>query len=124
VAAVKQATAATPFPDRGENMPPNRATPRKHVQWNLLINTVVEIRLHGHTIRTGLVEDVMPDSSALWLAADSNNPRQIFEVSQGHQVWVTPQQLSGELSYRMTTQQIFRTTTAKPGVLIAPMKCE
>jgi hypothetical protein len=70
-------------------MPPNRVTPRKHVQWNLLINTVVEIRLHGQTIRTGLVEDVMPDSSALWLAADSENPRQIFEVCQGHQIWVT-----------------------------------
>ena len=92
-------------------MPPNRATPRKHVEWNLLINTVVEIRLHGQRIRTGLVEDVMPDSSALWLAADSNSPRQMFEVSQGHQVWVTPQQLRGELSYRMTARQIFGTTT-------------
>ncbi|MFF1254381.1 hypothetical protein ACFVYC_18075, partial [Pseudarthrobacter sp. NPDC058329] len=30
-----------------------------------------------------------------------------FEASQGHQVWVTPQTLSGELSYRMTTRQIF-----------------
>jgi hypothetical protein len=75
---------------------------------------MVEIRLHGQTIRTGLVEDVMPDSSALWLAADSNSPRQIFEVCQGHQVWVTPQQLCGEHRYRMTTQQIFGTTTAKP----------
>jgi hypothetical protein len=84
------------------------------VQWNLLINTVVEIRLHNRTIRTGLVDDVMADSSALWLAADGENPRQIFEVCQGHQVWVTPQQLSGELSYRMTTQQIFGTTIAKP----------
>jgi hypothetical protein len=88
-------------------MPPNRATPRKHVQWSLLSNAVVEIRLRGQRIRTGLVEDVMPDSSALWLAADSENPRQIFEVCQGHEVWVTPQQLSGEYSYRMTTQQIF-----------------
>lgn len=92
-------------------MPPNRATPRKHVQWSLLRDTVVEIRLHGQVIRTGLVEDVMPDSSALWLAADSENPRQIFEVCRGHQAWVTPQQLSGEYSYRMTTQQIFGTTT-------------
>ncbi|MBT2597687.1 hypothetical protein [Arthrobacter sp. ISL-72] len=113
MAAVKQATTATDLPDCGEHMPPNRATPRKHVEWNLLINTLVEIRLDGQTIRTGLVEDVMPDSSALWLAADSDNPRQIFEVCQGHQVWVTPQQLCGELSYRMTTQQIFGTTAKK-----------
>ncbi|WP_461186728.1 hypothetical protein [Arthrobacter sp. Z4-13] len=49
----------------------------------------------------------MPDSSALWIAGDRNGPRQMFEVSEGHQVWVTPQQLSGELSYRMTTKQLF-----------------
>jgi len=87
-------------------MAPNRATPRKHVQWNLLTDTMVEIRLNGQVIRSGMVEDVMPDSSALWLAADSENPRQIFEVCQGHQVWVTPQQLCGELRYRMTAQHM------------------
>ncbi|MET3919936.1 hypothetical protein ABIB26_000862 [Arthrobacter sp. UYEF20] len=31
----------------------------------------------------------------------------MFEACQGHKVWVTPQALSGELSYRMTTRQIF-----------------
>ncbi len=85
----------------------NRATPRKHGDWNLLINALVEIRQNGQVIRTGFVEDVMPDSSVLWLAADRDNPRQMFEACQGHQVWVTPQALSGELSYRMTTGQIF-----------------
>ena len=87
----------------------NRATPRKHVEWTLLINALVEIRRNGRVIRTGTVEDAMPDSSALWIAADSSNPRQMFETCQGHQVWVTPQELSGELSYRMTTKQIFPT---------------
>lgn len=85
----------------------NRATPRKHVEWSLLINTLVEIRLHGQVLRTGFVEDAMPDSSALWIAADRNGPRQMFEACQGHQAWVTPQELCGELSYRMTATQIF-----------------
>lgn len=85
----------------------NRATARKHLEWNLLINALVEIRHQGKAIRTGIVEDAMPDSSALWLAADAAHPRQMFEAAQGHQVWVTPQELSDDLNYRMTTAQIF-----------------
>jgi len=68
----------------------NRTTPRKHVEWRLLLNTFVEIRLNGQVLRTGFVEDAMPDSSALWIAANKDGPRQMFEASQGHQVWVTP----------------------------------
>ena len=91
----------------------NRAMPRKHVEWSLLLNTYVEIRLDGQVIRTGFVEDAMPDSSALWIAADHDGPRQMFEACQGHQIWVTPQELSGDLNYRMTTKQIFGTGTHK-----------
>ena len=94
-------------------MTPNRATPRKHVEWSLLINTLVEIRLHGQVLRTGFVEDAMPDSTALWIAADRHGPRQTFEACEGHQVWVTPQELCGELGYRMTTKQMFGTGTLK-----------
>ncbi|WP_459791917.1 hypothetical protein [Arthrobacter sp. AD-310] len=90
-------------------MTSNRATAHKHVEWSLLINTYVEIHLHGRVIRTGFVEEAMPDSSALWIAADQDGPRQMFEAAQGHQVWVTPQELSGHLNYRMTTKQIFGT---------------
>lgn len=88
----------------------NQATPLKHTEWSLLINALVEIRHNSQVIRTGFVEDAMPDSSVLWIAADSKNPRQIFEAAQGHEVWVTPQELSGDRSYRMTASQIFRTT--------------
>lgn len=91
-------------------MTSNHATAHKHVEWSLLINTLVEIRLHDQVIRKGYVEEAMPDSSALWIAADQDGPRQMFEASQGHQVWVTPQELSGRLNYRMTTKQIFGTT--------------
>lgn len=91
----------------------NRATPRKHGDWSLLINALVEIRHHGMAIRTGFVEDAMPDSSALWLAADASRPRQMFEAAQGHQVWVTPQELSGDLNYRMTATQIFGNSSGR-----------
>lgn len=61
----------------------------------MLIDALVEIRHNGQVVRTGFVEDAMPDSSALWIAADSTNSRQMFEASQAHEVWVTPQQLGG-----------------------------
>lgn len=40
----------------------------------------------------------MPGSSALCIVADGNSPRQMFEVSRGHEVWVIPQELSGWLT--------------------------
>jgi hypothetical protein len=91
----------------------NQATPSKHGAWSLLINALVEIRHDGQVIRTGFVEDAMPDSSVLWIAADANGPRQMFEASQGHQVWVTPQELPDGLRYRMTTNQIFRAASTR-----------
>lgn len=32
----------------------------------------------------------------------------MFEAAEGHEVWVTPQELSGDLNYRMTVSQIFK----------------
>ena len=80
---------------------------RKHLQWSLLLNVLVEVRQYGKMLRTGIVEDVMPDSSALWLAADASHPRQMFEVCQDHEIWVTPRELSGDLHFRMTSRQLF-----------------
>lgn len=94
-------------------MPPNRTTAHQHTEWSLLISAKVEIRYNGQVLRTGFVEDAMPNSSALWVAADANGPRQMYEVSQGHQVWVTPQELPGELHYRMATKQIFSAPSAR-----------
>jgi hypothetical protein len=82
-------------------------TAYKHVRWSLLLNVLVEVRQDGKVLRNGMVEDVMPDSSALWLAADAEHPRQLFEACQDHEVWVTPRELSGDLQFRMTTRQIF-----------------
>jgi len=85
----------------------NRAISRPQVQWSQLVNVLVEVRQNGRTIRQGIVDDAMPDSSALWIAADSTDPRRIFEACRGYEVWVAPQELSGDLHYRMTTEQIF-----------------
>ena len=90
----------------------NRATPRKHVEWSLLINALVEIRRYGKAIRTGFVEDAMPDSSALWLAADAAHSRQMFESAQGHQVWVAPQEL------RPTFEGEVRSARPQPGTIL------
>jgi hypothetical protein len=87
------ATAPSCPPGRTHGTEPNN--PRNHVEWNLLINTRVEIRHNGRVIRTGTVEHAMPDSSARWIAADGNGPRQMFEMAQGHQMRVTLQDLSG-----------------------------
>ena len=85
----------------------NEATHQQHFEWSQLANVSVEIRQNGQTIKKGIVEDAMPGSSALWIANDHTGPRRIFEACEGHQVWVIPQELSGNLTYRMTTQQIF-----------------
>lgn len=37
-------------------------------------------RYKGRVLRAGFADDAMPDSSALWVAADVDGPRQIFEV--------------------------------------------
>lgn len=83
-------------------------TSYKHEDWAQLINAPVEIRQDGQTLRTGVVDNAMPDSSALWIAADGIQPRQIFEAALGHEVWVIPQQLSGETTYRMTSDRLFQ----------------
>ncbi|BCW35944.1 hypothetical protein StoSoilA2_20000 [Arthrobacter sp. StoSoilA2] len=85
-----------------------RATPREQVEWSTLINALVEVRHNGRVIRTGFVEDAMPDSSVLWIAADANDPRQMFDASQGLQVWVAPRELPGALRYRMTADHVFK----------------
>jgi hypothetical protein len=80
---------------------------------SMLINALLEVRHDGRVIRTGIIEDAMPDSFALWIAADANEPRQLFDASQGQQVWVTPRQLPGALRYRMTADQFFKPGSAQ-----------
>lgn len=78
-------------------------TAYRHNEWNQLIGAFVEIRQNHVNLRKGYVEEAMPDSCALWLAADENHGRAIFEAAEGHEVWVEPRELEGSLTYRMTT---------------------
>lgn len=93
--------------------PSNRATARQYTEWSLLISAEVEIRYKGQVLRTGFVDDAMPDSSALWIAVDGNSPRQMFEISRGHEVWVTPRELPGGLHYRISANQISGARSAR-----------
>ena len=75
----------------------------RHNNWNQLIGAFVEIRQNCVALRAGYVEDAMPDSSVLWLAADEHHGRALFEAAEGHVVWVEPRELEGKLTYRMTS---------------------
>lgn len=78
-------------------------------EWRRLTNTPVEIRRLGEMIRRGTVKDVMPDSSVIWVAADHENPRTLFEASEGFEVWLEPRQLEGLFAYRMTASVLYGT---------------
>lgn len=81
-------------------------TSYRHNDWHQLIGAFVEIRQNHVTLRNGYVEEAMPDSSALWLAADDDHGRAIFEVAEGHEVWVEPRELEGKLTYRMAASAL------------------
>jgi hypothetical protein len=78
--------------------------------WTRLIGAHVEVRRQQQLVRYGVIDDAMPDSSILWLAADGLNRRTMYEAAEGYSVWVEPQQLSGEAAYRMTSNQLYAQT--------------
>jgi hypothetical protein len=78
----------------------------RYEEWNLLIGAFVEIRKDQAFVRAGFVEDAMPDSSSLWLAANGPHTRTLLEKSEGYEVWVEPQELEGTRRYRMTASKL------------------
>jgi hypothetical protein len=60
-----------------------------HLQsdWQRAMGQFVEIRQDGRTLRTGVVEAVMPDSSILWISVDGTHPREMVERADGKQVF-------------------------------------
>lgn len=55
-------------------------------EWAGLAGAVVDIYLHDDFHRRGIVEDVMHDSSGLWIAAHSPYSRQFIEKASGYSV--------------------------------------
>jgi hypothetical protein len=75
---------------------------RQYVNWRRLIGTTVQIRQHGHIIRTGTVDDAMADSTAIWIAGDAEQSRSMYEAALGIQVWAEPDESKDDLGYHMT----------------------
>ncbi|MDP9696123.1 UNVERIFIED_ORG: hypothetical protein J2X79_003702 [Arthrobacter globiformis] len=88
------------------NLRKETMTSYRHYEWTRLTGAPVEIRKHGEVIRTGTVDDAMPDSSMIWIASDEQSARALYEASEGFQVWVEPKQLEGTVTYRMTKKAI------------------
>ncbi|PNH79720.1 MULTISPECIES: hypothetical protein [unclassified Arthrobacter] len=78
----------------------------RHEDWNQLVGAFVEVRKGKRSLRRGFVDDAMPDSSAIWLSADGFDGRTFVDKAEGYEVWVEPQQLEGEVAYRMTSSAL------------------
>ena len=61
---------------------------RRYQDWNRLTGIPVEIRQYGRVVRAGVVDDVMPDSSVLWLLADSSQGRTLYSAAEDFEVWI------------------------------------
>ena len=72
---------------------------RETQNWARLIGAFVEIRLNQRTVSSGVVENAMPDSSALWLAADANNQRTMYAAADKYEVWVHPRPLGSPIKF-------------------------
>ena len=72
---------------------PEAARSIRYDDWPALAGGRVEIRRFGTVVQTGVVEMVMPDSSALWLDADPMHERRYFSKSDGFQAWISPRDL-------------------------------
>lgn len=81
--------------------------PYRYHDWRRLVGTPVEVRKDLEVVRTGVVDDAMDDSSALWIAADARGGRTLFTAAEGFEVWIRPQELDGKLCFKMAATQLF-----------------
>ncbi|TJY67192.1 hypothetical protein E4J89_15880 [Arthrobacter sp. CAU 1506] len=56
--------------------------------WHPLIGRQVAIRRQGNVVRYGTVDAVTRDDEVLWLRPEGPDPRQLYEKSEGFEVWV------------------------------------
>ena len=73
--------------------------------WSRLTGADVEIHKRGRLVRAGIVDAVMPDKSILWLAADHNGTRTLFESAEGYEVWANAHDIPDELYAAVLSQQ-------------------
>ena len=78
----------------------------RYHDWSRLVGTPVEVRKDFEIVRTGVVDDAMADSSALWLAADAGGGRALFAAAEGYEVWIRPRELGGKLCFKMAAAQL------------------
>jgi len=60
---------------------------RRTAEWESLSGAVVDVYLHDDLHRRGVVEDVMPASSGLWIAAQGPCSREFIDKASGFAVW-------------------------------------
>lgn len=82
-------------------------TLQNYPDWWRLKGALVQIRMDEEVVATGLVDSVMPDSSVLWLAAESTRSRRMYVAAEGYTAWVEPMLLAGDAAYRMTTSRLY-----------------
>ena len=60
-----------------------------HLQpdWKRALGHYVEVRRFGEIVGTGTVEEVMPDSSILWISAEGAFLRYMVERAEGYEVY-------------------------------------
>jgi len=63
---------------------------RRTAEWESLSGAVVDVYLHDDLHRHGVVEDVMPDSSGLWIAAQGLCSREFIDKASGYTVRTDP----------------------------------
>ncbi len=73
--------------------------------WAALIGAEVEVKMDGKCVRSGLVDDAMPDSSIIWLAADHRNPRTLYEAQEGYRIWAPQPKQNNPASLKQDTQK-------------------
>ncbi|MCI0142115.1 hypothetical protein KNN17_11045 [Arthrobacter bambusae] len=64
-------------------------TLHKQDDWLPLVGEMVQIRISGRFVRTGVVDAVTIDDGILWLAADGVNQRRLISKADGYEVWMT-----------------------------------
>lgn len=70
-------------------------TSYRYDDWSELAGTFVEVRINNQCLRSAYVDEAMPDSSALWPAADELDDRALIAKVEGYEIWVEFGDLGG-----------------------------